>query len=253
MPFPKPPTRRRRTAHALATLGILLGACDSSGSGSQERACHDAVRAGRLDVKAGRLEDARARLEAARGKCTERQAPYVDQLQDEIARAEAQERAAAARKVAEAERTRQEPLVPFMDWVRTRTTTGAAPGADARCRDRTDAEFGWCEETREVVEGVPFHARYRETEPRSVRFYVTVPTPVVCDDLGMHRVVRSWTVTREGGPDTRRVHCELQSKLYRGFAALISVTGTQSEVEVFNQGYLSHDATFAATLRREGR
>ena len=82
------------------------------------------------------------------------------------------------RAVEEAQRRREQPIVPFMEWVRTRSAAEAATG-EARCHERGDPQFGWCD-TSHAVEGTDFHSRFWASEPRAVRFSVTVRSPFVC-------------------------------------------------------------------------
>lgn len=247
-----PPPSRSVLSLLLMSLHPLLTGCESDGADQNEHTCHELLREGRVDLKEARLPAARAKLASAEATCAPRKKPYVDQFRDELMAREEAVRKEAERAAAEAKKRLEQPIGPFMEWVRTRSTTGQADD-QAECYERGDPRFGWCHASHRVVETAEFRSLFLRTDPRTFRFSVAVGSPIVCDDLGEHRVVRSWRVNTEGAKATRRTHCALLSKTYRGLSALVSVTGEHSEVDVFNQSYLDNDTSFAEMLRREGR
>jgi hypothetical protein len=238
---------------SLAASLLLSGGCKSEERKQQERACSEALTGGRVALKDDHLDAARKKLAAAEASCPDLRRTYVDQLRDEIAARQAELARQREQAEAEAARRREHPVLPFMDWVRERAKATDKVSRDMKCHPSGDPRYGWCDGTVEVVKGTPFRARVWKTDTEAYRLSVTLAAPVVCDDLGPHRVVRTWTVGGDAAQKVRRTHCELLSKSYRGLAALVTVRPGTTEVDVFTGEYLERDPELGDMLRDQGR
>lgn len=234
-------TRGRHEVVWLFCVGLgFAWACRSE---REQKVCTQALFDGRVLTKQGDLPAARDKLQTALGRCDERRRPYVEQLRQEIAHKERALEEERRKQEEERARRRELPVEAFMKFVEARRDAADKAEDDVECYPRTDPQFGWCETTKRIGDDVMFRTRYWRTDPDVYRFSVTVGKPIVCDDLGPHRVVRSW---RSDGVE--RTHCEFSSKALRGLGVLVSVEHGMSRVEVFSSGFVAKDDAFRRVL-----
>jgi hypothetical protein len=244
---PRPQTRF--LARWLLLACCLPGlACKSEETKEARSACNEALREGRLFAKNDDLGAARAKLTVAEGACTGPRTTNVYPLRAEIVRKAPRATRAAEEAARTVEKQREQPIVPFMHWVRTRRDATDKSEKKTECVEQGDPMYGWCVASHQPVDGVEYRTRFWKNDRNTFRFSVTIEKPAVCEDLGQHRVVRTWEID-----GTRRVHCELLTKEHRGLSALVTTKGERSEVDVFDAPYVARDAEFAKTLKREGR
>jgi hypothetical protein len=231
---------------------LMLVGLQSCRSGENHRKCSDTITEGRTLVRRGEIARARQKLDRARTVCDSRQQPLVRLLDEEIGRKEAESRQ-GEQQAAEAARLRlEQPIVEFMNWVRDRWEAADKSEAEVECIERGRPDSGWCV-ARKRTDSHTFQTRYRETDSTAFRFEVVLNALLSCDDLGSHRMVRTWKSKSDAGQPLNRAYCELTDKRFRGLSALVSSSKARSEVYVFSRGFVDQDRQFRDLIRREGR
>jgi hypothetical protein len=83
-------------------------------------------------------------------------------------------------------------------------------------------------------------ARYWDADKSIVLFSTKVPAPASCDDLGPHKVLRTWDVPASNGQSAKRTRCELTGGTLAGMHAVVSAAANAS-VYIFSPSYLAKD------------
>lgn len=211
-----------------------------------------ALSEGRILARRGEVAAARQELERARDGCGQRQQSYVEQLEDEIRRKEDEIRRAEERAARESSVIQSQPIVEFVSWVSRRREAADRREAEVECAERGTPEHGWCV-TRRQVAGHTFRTRYMATDSTVFRFEVALDQRLSCQDLGKHRMVRTWQAPSSDGGILHYAHCELTGKEFRGLSALVRTGAEWGEVFVFSRGFVDRDEAFRRLIERRGR
>ena len=83
-------------------------------------------------------------------------------------------------------------------------------------------------------------ARYWDADKTVVLFSTKVPASATCDDLGPHKVLKTWDVPGTNGQGVKRTRCELSGTL-AGMHAVVSAAAN-APVYIFSPSYLLKDA-----------
>lgn len=83
-------------------------------------------------------------------------------------------------------------------------------------------------------------AHYWEADKTIVLFSTKVPAAATCDDLGPHKVLKTWEVPATSGQGVKRTRCELTSGTLAGMNAVVSAASNAS-VYIFSPSYLLKD------------
>jgi len=82
-------------------------------------------------------------------------------------------------------------------------------------------------------------ARYWDADKTIVLFTTKAPAPATCDDLGAHKVLRTWDVPAANSQSVKRTRCELSGTL-SGMNAVVSAAANAA-VYIFSPSYLLKD------------
>lgn len=230
-----------------AVLGLSLTAFDCGGLGQDESKCKTAQDGLRGAIKA----DDRALTEQWRkyaySHCSDKS--ELGKLDQGIVQAQAEaDRKRAEKKKREADKKQVVSL--FSQWVSDNRAAPQTSAANVTC-DGGPAEAKtlerWCWRTRSAGP-YSFEARYRDKDPQSVRFSVTLPDPITCGDLGPTRVIREWTI--QGS--IKRFHCEITGGALTGMQALVT-EAREAPLMVFSPRFAELDSGFQSKIANEGR
>lgn len=83
-------------------------------------------------------------------------------------------------------------------------------------------------------------ARYWEADKTIVLFSTKAPAPASCDDLGPHKVLKSWDVPAVNGQSVKRTRCEFSGGTLAGMNAVVSAAANAA-VYIFSPSYLLKD------------
>ncbi|MEI9936322.1 MAG: hypothetical protein WDO69_03775 [Pseudomonadota bacterium] len=83
-------------------------------------------------------------------------------------------------------------------------------------------------------------ARYWEADKTIVLFMTKVPAPASCDDLGPHKVLKTFDVPAVNGQSVKRTVCELSGGTLAGMNAVVSAAANAA-VYIYSQSYLLKD------------
>ena len=83
-------------------------------------------------------------------------------------------------------------------------------------------------------------ARYWEADKTIELFMTKASAPATCDDLGPHKVLKTWDVPAANGQSIKRTRCELTGTL-SGMHAVVSAA-SNATVYIFSPSYLEKDA-----------
>jgi hypothetical protein len=103
--------------------------------------------------------------------------------------------------------------------------------------DPVDAER-FCTATRTAGTST-LSARYWDADKTIVLFSTKAPAPATCDDLGPHKLLKTWDVPATNGQSVKRTRCELSGSL-SGMHAVVSAAANAS-VYIFSPSYLLKD------------
>jgi hypothetical protein len=104
--------------------------------------------------------------------------------------------------------------------------------------DPTAAER-FCSATRTAGTNT-LSARYWDADKTIVLFSTKVPAPASCDDLGPHKVLKTFAVPASTGQSVKRTRCELSSGSLAGMNAVVS-EAANATVYIFSPSYLLKD------------
>lgn len=82
-------------------------------------------------------------------------------------------------------------------------------------------------------------ARYWDADKTIVLFSTKAPAPATCDDLGPHKVLKTFDVPATNGASVKRTVCELSGTL-SGMHAVVSAAANAA-VYIFSPSYLLKD------------
>src|SRR6187431_750117 len=172
-------------------------------------------------------------------------------LDKEIA---ARQSAEAAAKAAEAQRLALNAglLKTFVTWAGDNRSApnhasvspkcdGDDPDPAAPKKPRTDpaAAERFCSATR-TARTHTLSVRYREAAKTPALFSTTAPGPASCDDLGSHKILKTFDVPATNGQSVKRTRCELSGGALAGMHAVVSAAAN-AVVYVFSPAYLTKD------------
>ena len=84
-------------------------------------------------------------------------------------------------------------------------------------------------------------ARYWDADKTIVLFSTKAPAPASCDDLGPHKVLKTFAVPATNGQSVKRTRCELTAGSLAGMNAVVS-DAANATVYIFSPGFLAKDA-----------
>ena len=172
-------------------------------------------------------------------------------LDKEIA---ARQSAEAAAKAAEAQRLALNAglLKTFVTWAGDNRSApdhasvspkcdGDDPDPAAPKKPSTDpaAAERFCTATRTAGTNA-LTARYWDADKTIVSFSTKAPAPATCDDLGPHKVLKTFDVPAVNGQSVKRTRCELTGSTLAGMNAVVSAANNAT-VYIFSPSYLLKD------------
>ena len=83
-------------------------------------------------------------------------------------------------------------------------------------------------------------ARYWDADKTIVSFSTKAPAPASCNDLGPHKVLKTFDVPAVNGQSVKRTRCELTSGTLAGMNAVVSAAANAA-VYIFSPSYLLKD------------
>ena len=83
-------------------------------------------------------------------------------------------------------------------------------------------------------------ARYWDADKTIVLFSTKAPAPASCDDLGPHKVIKTFDVPATNGASVKRTVCELSGGTLSGMHAVVSAA-SNAAVYIFSPSYLLKD------------
>jgi hypothetical protein len=230
-----------------ALLGLSMTAFSCDSLFKSEEKCNEAKDGVRASLKADDRALVQKWREYAYSNCADKD--ELSKLDQDITQAQADADKAKAEKNKRQTETKQ--LVDlFAGWAGSNKAAPQNAAANVSCdpgEAQEKSQERWCARTRQAGPHA-FEVRYWEKEPAAARFSTKVPNPITCNDIGPHRVIRSWVV--QGA--IKRHHCEITGGAAAGLQALVT-EAQDAPLHLFSARFVELDPALQAKLANEGR
>lgn len=233
--------RRGVLASARLSLFVLAASLGCATRGEPPD-CLDQRQEARNRALAGDLEQAQSLLDRVKERCGPNSESDIRHITKLIADKTAARREREEREASRSSMLREFPSKSFVEWATDRAGDIGGKLQKVSCAERGAPLFGFCEGQREQAPGMGL--RYWQAQPGAYLYSLETAAPPSCQDLGDHRLVRSWQ--RDG---SQLELCELTNRRLRHLSALIVHTPPRHEMFIFSQEYLALDPGFERRLR----
>ena len=189
----------------------------------------------------GKLEEADRLLTKAKRLCGPDSQPYIERVEQLMADRRSERENADAGLDAALRPADASSATRFKTWIETSREAVSESVSAPTCAPRSSPDYGTCEAF--LDEARKLRVRYWQDDEKAFRFTLLSQTPLSCQDLGPHRIVRRWS--REGKSFQL---CELMEHHLRSLTALLELGEDSYQLDVFSHAYEQRDATLRAPV-----